>query len=127
MVVMARPEHWEPPDPPKLLVSARRVARELGIQIWKAQQLCYGLGRIYYAPEGRNYRVTWRSVLRFRFLTEAVGLSFSDAQAVMCQETHSGSLSDEYSPPDEPYSPNPFARSRRSQVYHDSRRRRGLI
>ena len=122
---MIRPEHWEQPDPPKLLISARRVAKELNIQTWKAQQLCYSLGRIYYTDRGHHYRVTWKSLLRFKFLTEEVGLSFSDAQAVMCQEMNSN-WSNEYTPPDRPYTPNPFARSRRSQAYHESRRRRGL-
>lgn len=90
------PQHWEPPDPPKLLVSARRVAKELDIQIWKAQELCYSLGRIYYTDEGHHYRVTWKSVQRFKFLMEEVGMSFNEARETMCRETHEGN--DEWKP-----------------------------
>lgn len=56
---MSRAEHWEPPDPPKLLVSSRRVAEELDIPLWKANELCWSLERVFYGETGTHYRVTW--------------------------------------------------------------------
>lgn len=111
------PQQWEPPDPPKLLVSSRRVAKELDIQLWKAQQLCYSLGRIYYTDRGHHFRVPWKSVQRFKFLMEEVGMSFNEAQATMCRETHEGS--DEWKPYDaEPMPSNPWGLTERSWAYH---------
>jgi hypothetical protein len=81
---MTRPEHWEPPDPPKLLVSARRVAIELGIPIWKANELCWALDRRFYAPGGVNYRVTRASLDAFKELLDR-GLSYNEARTVMWQ------------------------------------------
>ena len=36
---MVQAQNWEPPDPPKLLVSARRVAQELEVPTWKANEI----------------------------------------------------------------------------------------
>ena len=55
---MMRLEHWEPPDPPKLLVSAKRVALELDVPNWKANEICWCLERVFYAPGQAHYRVT---------------------------------------------------------------------
>ncbi len=58
VVAMTRPEHWEPPDPPKLLVSARRVAQELDVPIWKANEICWCLVRVFYAPGQAHFCVS---------------------------------------------------------------------
>ncbi len=114
-----RAEHWEPPDPPKLLVSARRVAKELDIQIWKAQQLCYSLGRIYYTDGGHHYRVPWKSLQRFKFLMEDVGMSFSEAQTTMYRERNSGDGEwTPYNAPPMPKTSNPWGLTDRSWAYH---------
>lgn len=121
---MSRPfraEHWEPPDPPKLLVSSRRVATELGIQLWKAQQLCFSFGRLYYTDGGHHYRVPWRSLQRFRFLMEEVGMSFGEAQATMHRETHAGR--DAWQPHDTWPKPK-VGLTDRSWAYHQKHQRR---
>ena len=41
LAVKVHAQHWGPPDPPKLLVSARRVARELEVPTWKANEICW--------------------------------------------------------------------------------------
>lgn len=81
---MTRREHWEPPDPPKLLVTARRVADELDIPVWKANELCWALDRRFYAPGGVHYRVTRASLDAFKALLDQ-GLSYGAARAVMWQ------------------------------------------
>jgi len=73
---------WEPPDPQKLLVSCARVAEELDVPIWKANEMCWGLERVFYAEGGVNYRVTRRSLDAFKQLLET-GLSWSAARSVM--------------------------------------------
>ena len=55
-------KHWEPPDPPKLLVSARRVAAELDVPPWKANEICWCLDRRFYAPGQAHFRVTRASL-----------------------------------------------------------------
>ena len=122
MVAMSRPtrpEHWEPPDPPKLLISARRVAKELDIPAWKAQQLCYCLGRIYYT-EGVHYRVPWKSLLRFKFLMEELGMSFDQARTELCRENYE--RSDRWFAYDSPPEPrDPWGLTPRSRAYHARR------
>ncbi len=78
---MTRPEHWEPPDPPKLLVSAKRVALELDVPNWKANEICWCLERVFYAPGQAHYRVTRASLDAFRELLEQ-GLTIAAARAV---------------------------------------------
>lgn len=77
-----RPEHWEPPDPPKLLVSAKRVAKELDVPLWKANEICWSLDRRFYSRGQGHYRVTRASLDAFKELL-AVGLTISAARAVM--------------------------------------------
>jgi hypothetical protein len=81
---MMRPEHWEPPDPPKLLVSAKRVAKELDVPVWKANEICWCLDRVFYAPDQAHYRVTRASLDAFEELLEQ-GLTIGAARAVMWQ------------------------------------------
>jgi hypothetical protein len=81
---MMRPEHWEPPDPPKLLVSAKRVAIELDVPMWKANEICWCLERVFYAPGQAHYRVTRASLDAFEELLEQ-GLTIGAARAVMWQ------------------------------------------
>lgn len=79
---MTRPEHWEPPHPQQLFVSARGVAAELGIPLWKANDVTWCLERRYYGPTATHYRVRRRSLEALkRLLTD--GLEFRHACAVM--------------------------------------------
>ena len=77
-----KPEHWEPPDPPKLLVSAKRVAQELDVPRWKANEICWCLDRRFYSPGQGHYRVTRASLDAFKELL-AQGLAMSAARTVM--------------------------------------------
>lgn len=52
------------------MVSARRVAVELGIKQDKANMLCWALERHFYAPGGVHYRVSRRSLDAFKELLE---------------------------------------------------------
>lgn len=79
---MTRAEHWEPPDPRKLLISARRVADELDVTPGKANELCWALDRRYYAPGQVHYRVTRRSFDDLRRLVE-LGLRPGEARDVV--------------------------------------------
>jgi hypothetical protein len=109
---MVRPEHWEPPDPPKLLVSAKRVAQDLDIPIWKANELCWCLERVFYSPGQGHYRVTRASLDAFKELLEQ-GLSMAAARAVMWQYKERGHL-----PPQE------LDRKTADGIYWRSRRRK---
>lgn len=91
MVVRVQPHHWEPPDPPKLLVSARRVAQELEVPIWKANEICWCLDRRFYAPGQVHYRVTRASLDAFKGLLDD-GMTIHGARAVMWQFKQRGSL-----------------------------------
>lgn len=82
MVAVGRPEHWEPPDPAQLLVSCRRVAKELDVPIWKANEICHCLERVYYAPGQIHYRVTRRSLNVFKDLLDQ-GLTMAAAREIM--------------------------------------------
>ena len=82
VVEMSRPEHWEPPDPPKLLVSARRVAEELQVPIWKANEICWSLDCRFYARGQVHYRVMRRSLDALKRLLDQ-GLTLSSAREVM--------------------------------------------
>lgn len=86
-----KPEHWEPPDPPKLLVSARRVVQELDIPIWKANEICWCLDRVFYAPGQSHYRVTRASLDAFKDLLDQ-GLNIAGARAVMWRYKQEGVL-----------------------------------
>jgi len=109
---MSRPEHWEPPDPPKLLVSARRVAEELDIPIWKANELCWCLDRRFYAPGGMHYRVTRTSLDAFKDLLDQ-GLSYNHAKTVMWNYRQR-----------EEQPPTPISQEVVNRIYWQSRRRR---
>jgi len=74
-------EHWEPPDPRKLLISSHRVAEELGISIERAYGVTYCLGRFYYG-HGRSFRVTLASLQALKDLLEQ-SLELGDACAGM--------------------------------------------
>jgi len=88
---MTRPEHWEPPDPPKLLLSAKRVALELDVPTWKANEICWCLERVFYAPGQVHYRVTRASLDAFKELLEQ-GLTIAAARAVMWRFRERGGL-----------------------------------
>ena len=110
---MTRPEHWEPPDPPKLLVSARRVAQELDVPAWKANEICWCLERVFYAPGQTNYRVTRASLEALKDLLDQ-GLPLAAARAVMWQYKQRNELP-----------PAGLERERIDQIYWLSNRRRG--
>ncbi|WP_444663394.1 hypothetical protein ACT17Q_14890 [Cellulomonas sp. CW35] len=82
VVVTTRPEHWEPPDPQKLLISARRVAEELDVTPGKANELCWALDRRFYAPGQIHYRVTKRSFNDLKRLVE-LGLRSGEARDIV--------------------------------------------
>jgi len=109
---MMRPEHWEPPDPPKVLVSAKRVALELDVPNWKANEICWCLERVFYAPGRARYRVTRASLDVFKELLEQ-GLTIAAARAVMWRFRERGEL-----PPADP------DRVRLDHIYWMSRQRR---
>lgn len=109
MVVMVLPHHWEPPDPPKLLVSARRVAQELEVPVWKANEICWCLDGRFYAPGQVHYRVTRASLDAFKGLLDD-GMTIHGARAVMWQFKQRGSL-----PPAE------LAHEERDWIYWQSR------
>ncbi len=75
---------WEPPDPPQLLITSARVAKELGIPQWKANELCWCLERVFYTESGIHFRVTRRSFEAFKDLLDQ-GLSFQVARSVMAR------------------------------------------
>lgn len=79
---MTRQRSWEPPDVPRLLISAGQVAAELEISAGKANELCWSLERHFYAPGGIHYRVSRRSFEAFKRLLHN-GLTFYDAKSVM--------------------------------------------
>lgn len=85
------PNEWDAPDPPKLLISAKRVAAELDVPIWKANEICWCLDRRFYAPGQSHYRVTIASLNAFKDLLD-MGLSFRAAKAVMWQYKQDGGL-----------------------------------
>jgi hypothetical protein len=109
---MMRPEHWEPPDPPKLLVSARRVAQVLDVPIWKANEICWCLDRRFYAPGQAHYRVTRASLDALKELLDQ-GLTMPAARAVMWQYKEQGGLP-----------PSGLDRGRMDWIYWRSRQRR---
>lgn len=82
---------WDAPDPPKLLVSAKRVAAELDVPIWKANEICWCLERRFYSPGQGHYRVTVASLNAFKELLE-IGLSIRAAKAVMGHYKWDGEL-----------------------------------
>ena len=88
---MMRLEHWEPPDPPKLLVSAKRVALELDVPNRKASEICGCLERGFYAPRQAHYRVTGASLDAFKELLDQ-RLTIAAARAVMWQFRERGEL-----------------------------------
>jgi len=90
-----RAEHWEPPDPPKLLISARRVALELDIPHWQANEICWSLERVFYAPGQVHYRVTRRSFESLKSLVDR-GLTPREARNVIAYFRGQGRL-----PPDD--------------------------
>ena len=118
---MTHPKHWEPPDPPKLLVSARRVAVELEISPMKANELCWSLERVFYGPDGRNYRVTFRSLMRFKTLIDDEGLSFSEARSILAHETRGDEGWSSYVSP-RPWTPDYMVPRSRSRSYGRGRR-----
>lgn len=77
-----KPEHWEPPEPRMLFVSARRVAAELGVAEWEAQVICQSLEQIFYGESKTHYRVSRRSLDAFERLVES-GLTRYLARHVM--------------------------------------------
>ena len=108
---MTRPEHWEPPDPPKLLVSARRVAQELDVPIWKANEICWCLERVFYAPGQAHFRVMRTSLEALKELLDQ-GLTIAAARAVMWQFKQRGELP-----------PRDFDREGMDRIYWRSRQR----
>lgn len=86
------PNAWDPPDPPKLLISAKRVAAELNVPIWKANEICWCLDRRFYSPGRSSYRVTTASFNAFKELLD-LGLSIRAARAVMWQYRERDELS----------------------------------
>jgi hypothetical protein len=111
-VVRVQANHWEPPDPPKLLVSARRVAQELEVPGWKANEICWCLDRRFYAPGQVHYRVTRASLDAFKQLV-ADGMTTTGARAVMWHFKQRGSLP----PPD-------LSQEERDWIHWQSRQRR---
>jgi hypothetical protein len=111
MVAALRPEHWEPPDPPKLLVSAKRVAQELEVPLWKANEICWCLDRRFSPGQG-HYRVTRASLDAFKELL-ARSLTMSDARAVMWTWHQEAALP-----------PPRLAREAMDSLYWSSKRRR---
>lgn len=85
------PNEWDAPDPPKLLVSAKRVAAELEVPIWKANEICWCLERRFYSPGQSHFRVTVASLNAFKELLE-IGLSIRAAKAVMGHYKRDGGL-----------------------------------
>lgn len=85
------PNEWDAPDPPKLLVSAKRVAAELDISISRANEICWRLERRFYSPAQGHYRVTVASFNAFKDLLE-MGLSIRAAKAVMGHYKQDGTL-----------------------------------
>lgn len=81
----------EPPDPRKLLVSAKRVALELDVPSWRANEICWCLERVFYAPGQAHYRVTRSSLDAFKELLDQ-GLTIAAARAVMWQFRERGEL-----------------------------------
>lgn len=86
-----KPEDWEQPDPPKLLVSCKRVAQELDVPLWKANEICWSLERVFYSPGQSHYRVTRASLDAFKELL-AQGLTLHAARAVMWRFKEEGRL-----------------------------------
>lgn len=84
MVVTYDPNTWDAPDPPRLLISAKRVALELDVPIWKANEVCWCLDRRFYSAGRSSYRVTTASFNAFKELLD-LGLSIPAARAVMWQ------------------------------------------
>jgi hypothetical protein len=109
---LVKPEHWEPPDPPKLLVSCKRVAQELNIPQWKANEICWSLERVFYSPGQGNYRVTRASLDAFKDLLEQ-GLTIHAARAVMWRFKEEGGLP-----------AHDLDRDRMDKIYWQSRQRR---
>ncbi len=109
---MVKPEHWEPPDPPKLLVSCKRVAQELDVPLWKANEMCWSLERVFYSPGQANYRVTCASLDGFKVLLEQK-LTIPAARAVMWRFKEEGRLP-----------PRDLDRERMHKIYWLSRQRR---
>lgn len=106
-----RPEHWEPPDPPKLLVSAKRVALELDVPSWKANEICWCLERVFYAPGQAHFRVTRASLDAFKELLDQ-GVTIAAARAVMWRFRERDELP-----------PTDLDRERMDHIYSTSRRR----
>ena len=77
--------------PPKLLVSARRVAQELDVPIWKANEICWCLDRRFHTPGQAHYRVSRASLDAFKELLDQ-GLTIAAARAVMWQYKEQGEL-----------------------------------
>lgn len=105
------PNEWDAPDPPKLLISAKRVAAELDIPIWKANELCWCLDRRFYSTGQSHYRVTMTSFNAFKELLD-MGVSFRAARAVMWQYKERGDLP-----------PSDLDRETADRIYWRSRRR----
>ncbi|UAL29822.1 hypothetical protein K8W59_19175 [Nocardioides rotundus] len=85
------PNEWDAPDPLKLLVSAKRVAAELDVPIWKANEICWCLDRRFYSAGQSHYRVTVASLNAFKELLD-MGMSIGAARAVMWQYKQEGGL-----------------------------------
>jgi hypothetical protein len=111
VVVTYDPNSWDAPDPPRLLISAKRVAIELAVPIWKANEICWCLDRRFYSPGRGSYRVTTASFNAFKELLD-LGLSISAARAVMWQ----------YRERDEP-PPQDLDRETADRIYWRARRR----
>ncbi|TCJ31062.1 hypothetical protein [Nocardioides jejuensis] len=88
---MNDPNEWDAPDPPRLLVSAKRVAAELDIPIWKAHEVCWCLDRRFYSPGQSHFRVTVASLEALKDLLN-LGLDLAGARAVMWQFKTRGDL-----------------------------------
>ena len=91
LVVTHNPNDWDAPDSPRLLVSAKGVAVDLDVPIWKANEICWCLDRRFYSPGQGQYRVTLASLNAFKELLD-MGLSIRAAKAVMWRYKQDGEL-----------------------------------
>jgi hypothetical protein len=67
------------------------VAQELDVPIWKANEICWCLERVFYAPGQGRYRVTRSSLDVFKDLLDR-GLTIPAALAVLWQFKQEGRL-----------------------------------
>jgi hypothetical protein len=84
-------DHWESPDPRKLLVTAHRVADTLDVPLWKGYELCHVLERVFIGEGQTHFRVTLVSLNAFKDLLEQ-GLPMDSARELMWTYKRRGAL-----------------------------------